>query len=255
LRDRKKANEERSNQAADDLRKSPLPDLSKGERVLPKLIDDWNKEYLTVQDEEQHRFDGLTSDPADNEAKPKEIVDQAAKEAAALENVPDGSIAGFYKNLPLLAQESRELLQELPADGKATASDVRGAKNQEQAIEFMRHGLLKGEAFQHVAGEMAKTMAEIFPASRAASFLGTTAELCEVLRGRELCVGRTLSDDERATKTCELIAKYAFPWKTVKNAILGHAEGGARDVIVEQAELKIKSGACGYAKSRAQDLE
>jgi hypothetical protein len=62
-----------------------------------------------------------------------------------------------------------------------------------------------------------------------------------------------LTDDERAEKTCELIAKFAIPWKLLEPAIIRHAEGPGVQQIREQTKKQIKKGLCGQMQDRAKD--
>ena len=106
-----------------------------------------------------------------------------------------------------------------------------------ESSEFLRREILRGES-------LLRTMKFVVSTGVSLSPLSVPVKVCEVLYGRELCLGAPMTIEKRIEAACSLALKNIPMWKKTKDILLETADTPGERIVVTKIESAVRGGIC-----------
>lgn len=251
LQDRQDKSEQVASDSAQKLQSTPTPDFDREQReFLDSKIKEWSQETQEMQQEQKDR-EAKNSGSAPDQS-PEDIAKLAETQARrqAIAVVGNTNIGGALMEYVALDNamadmiEREKTFQSSIRGVPGSAEDVLASRRLVDSTKLMRREALRGETFLKSMRVVIKTGVDLSP-----SWLKDSVKMCEVLSGRDLCIGHALTPEERAEKACGLLLRSAPLWARTKADILLDANTEIGQYVVKDGEKRAVNGLCSIPVS------
>jgi hypothetical protein len=125
--------------------------------------------------------------------------------------------------------------------------EIRASEGTIEGMKIIRREALRGKTFLWTMKQVAKTGVDVSP-----TWFSTAVKVCEIARGRELCIGHKLTAEERISSICSMGLDQIPYIKRAKEELESSQPNEWRRLAAKGGEARIGDRACDFLFSQEE---